>query len=238
MKNNKQRKDNNIDNTFIGYEVFSRQDVYLNFKETNSAYIAGLSGTGKSYLINLIIKDYLNKKLKVIILSEKAHVDYKNETKKIDFTDDKELEETIKYLNDEFNSRKKEVESTNLTKTSKNPILIILDEAWSVKKNKPFNELINKIIRMGRFTRINIIIASQSISTSESEFNHRMVGIIIMSRSETMQISESVFGTGIAYTTPLKRGQFIYWNRKTQPKIIKITDNKRNLWQKIKSIFT
>lgn len=199
----------------------------------NSLLLAGLSGSGKSYLTNFIAEQFSAEGYRVVVISDKAKVDFKNPSlEKIDPLKDTEvLTSFIQDTEGLMNRIKSDVEDSPYTHSrflsGKNRLLVVVDELWSIDKleknlKKSFEDLCELIIRQGRYLSIFIIFATQISSVSESNIPIRQCSLIITGKTDTRQLSESLFGTDVAYSSDfLRQGIFLMWDRLSPPRFIR-----------------
>ena len=220
------------------------RNVYWETENHNSFSIMALSGNGKSFLVNNIISIFKQKKYKIVIISDKAKVDYKDkETTRINpLEDHQELEDFIEETHALFKELKTEVENSEYSHIKhlkkKANLIIILDELWSIQKlekeiRKKLVDLIELIIRQGRFLDLFLIMASQIGKVSETDIPIRQASIMVLGKTDTRELSESLIGDSSCYDTPLKQGMFFYWDRQNRPKIIRVVPEKISLIKRI-----
>jgi nucleoside-triphosphatase THEP1 len=218
------------------------QNTYWDLYNNNSCAITGLSGMGKSYLASLIINQFIEAGYEVVIISSKAKVDFKQDIQKIRPLEDvEELKVFINKMNTLIKSLKTEVENsefTHINKIREQKILIVCDELWETENlpkdtKKDFIDLITLTLRQMRYLSINCLLLSQTFKVSETTLPFKQVKIIISSKTDTAEASQAIFDNPIAYTAPLKTGQFIFWDRKAKYKIITIKPEKKSLFTKI-----
>lgn len=217
----------------LGRDFFGKKVYWKDLHSMNSVLLAGLSGSGKSFLTNFIIEQFLSEAYRVVVISDKAKVDFKNPAvEKIDPLKDSEvLADFIQSTEKLMNMIKNEVENSPYSHSrflsKKNRLLIVVDELWSINKLEKnlkisFEDLCELIIRQGRYLSIFIIFATQISSVSESAIPIRQCSLIITGKTDTKQLSESLFGTDIAYSSDfLRQGIFLMWDRLSPPKFIR-----------------
>lgn len=226
---------------YIGQNL-KKENVYWELLNSNSLYLSGLSGTGKSYLANNIISQFLKNGYEVIIISSKAKVDFKQDVQRIRPREDlQELKEFIIKMNSLILSSKTEVEDSkysHLAEIREQKVFIVLDELWEFEKldkeiKKDFNDLIELFIRQTRYLSINVMMLSQTAKTSETSIPIRQSKNLVIGKTDTAEASSSLLDSDIAYKAPLKMGQFIFWNRKNKPEIISVIPEKISLFKRI-----
>jgi len=226
---------------YIGRNL-KNENVYWDTFNRNFLYIASLSGGGKSYLASEILNQFLDQNYKLYIISDKARVDYKRpEPIKISPHEEIEkLKDFIHEVSELMSSLKTEVENsefTHINNTGKSlKIAILLDELWSTN-NLPkelktsFNDLIELIIRQGRYLNICLICLSQTFKTTETAIPIKHASVVVLGRTDTKEASLSVMDSDIGYSSPLKPGQFIYWQRGLKPFVITVRPEKKSLFK-------
>lgn len=218
------------------------RNIYWELENQNSLYISGLSGSGKSFLANNIINFFIKANYEVYIISDKARVDFKQNVLKIRPKED--FDELLKFIEQmkavEAESRKlvEDSEHTHINKIKEQKILIVLDEMWAFEKlrkevKNDFIDLIEKLIRQGRYVSINLLMLSQSAKVSETAIPIRQAKVMIIGKTSTGEESKSLIDSEISYKAPLKSGQFIFWDRKNKPKIISVIPERISLFKKI-----
>jgi DNA helicase HerA-like ATPase len=227
---------------YIGRNL-KNQNIYWNTKNRNFLYIAALSGGGKSYLANQIIDQFILKKYKVYIISEKARVDYKQDVIKVSPLDEHEaLRKFISEIQEIINNLKVIVENSkfsHINETNKNvKLVVILDELWSTDKlpkdlKADFNNLIELIIRQGRYLNLLLIGISQTFKANETDIPIKQASVIIIGKTDTKEASLSVLDNTLGYTAPLRTGQFIYWQRGDHPVIVSIKPEFKSFFRKL-----
>lgn len=217
----------------LGKDLFGKKVYWKNLDAMNSLLLTGLSGSGKSYLTDFIIEQFLAHNYRVVVVSDKAKVDFKNPAvNKIDTLKDTELlDDFIQETEDLMLTIKQKVEESPHSHSRflkrENRLLIVVDELWSVNKlekslKKRFEDFCELVIRQGRYLSIYIIFATQISSVSESGIPIRQCSLIITGKTDTRQLSESLFGTDIAYSSDfLRQGVFLMWDRLSAPKFIR-----------------
>ena len=225
---------------YIGRNL-KNENIYWETINKNFLYIASLSGGGKSYLANQIINQFIGENFKVYIISDKARVDYKQDVIKIspleevdklkDFVNEI-LELTRKLKTTVENSKFTHIQDTN--KGEK--IVIVLDELWSAEKlpkelKKEFNDLIEIVIRQGRYLNLILLGISQTFKTTETSIPIKQAAVIIMGKTDTREASLSVMDSDLGYSAPLRAGQFLYWQRGTKPFIVTIKPEKKSIFR-------
>lgn len=224
---------------YVGRNL-KNENVYWDTLNRNFLYIASLSGGGKSYLASEILNQFLAENYRVYIISDKARVDYKrSEPIKISPHEDAEkLKGFIQEISELMSNLKREVENSNFTHISQTgksfKIAIFLDELWSTDKlpkdlRASFNDLIELIIRQGRYLNICLICLSQTFKSTESAIPIKHASVVVLGRTDTREASLSVMDSDIGYSSPLKPGQFIYWLRGKKPIVITVKPEKRSL---------
>lgn len=218
----------------LGKDLFQREVLWEQLESNTSVLISGLSGSGKSYLTNELIELFLKDQFDIVVISDKAKVDFKQANiKKINPLADKtQLEELIYDLENRISKLKLQIEQSEKSHAVQidNPLktIIIFDELWTInhldKQLKEKVEFFAEIlIRQSRYLGVFIIFVTQISSVSETNIPIRQCSIILTGKTDTKQLSESLFGSDIAYDNPaLKTGSFVFWNRLKSPKIIKI----------------
>lgn len=217
---------------FLGVDLF-KKELCWDYTRHNSAFIGGLSGSGKSFLISRIIEQFLELDYRIIIISEKARVDFKdprieriNTLEEID-----RIQEVIEDISEIMTSIKRRVEnsphSANEEPLPSEKILLVVDELWAtdlLPKELNFNVFCDNLIRTARYMKsIQVIFASQISRVAESKISLRQSSIIISGKTDTRELSQSLFGTDIAYSSDfLKRGVLLFWDRESNPKILKV----------------
>lgn len=216
------------------------ENIYWDTFNRNFLYIASLSGGGKSYLASEILNQFLAENYQVYIISDKARVDYKR-TEPIKISPHEEMERLKEFIQKTSNlmtNLKIEVENsefTHISNTGKSlKIAIFLDELWSTDKlpkdlRASFNDLIELIIRQGRYLNICLICLSQTFKSTESAIPIKHASVVVLGRTDTREASLSVMDSDIGYSSPLKPGQFIYWLRGKKPIVITVKPEKRSL---------
>lgn len=227
---------------YIGRDL-KNQNTYWDLYNNNSCAITGLSGMGKSTLANQIIQQAIKENYRVIIISSKAKVDFKQDVQRIRTKEDvEELKSFIKEMNDLISTSKTEVENsqfTHINEIREQQILIVCDELWENEKlpkelKKDFLDFLELALRQLRYLSINLLLLSQTFKVSEvSSVPFKMCKIIISSKTDTAEASSVIFDSPIAYTAPLKTGQFIFWDRKSKYKIITLKPEKKSLFSKL-----
>lgn len=226
-------------NIFLGYDLFGESVYWRDLDTFSSLLLAGLSGSGKTYLSNKIMENFHQQQFKIFAISDKVYVDFKNEyINKIDPHSEKEkLKKFIDEIKSILNKTKAEVEKSqfsHINYTNQQPkIFILVDELWSINKldktlRTEFEDLCELIIRQGRYLGLFILFISQVSSVAETNIPVRQCSIIITGRTDTKQLSESLFGTEVAYSNPAlnKVGSFVFWDRRRNPIIIKVSKSK------------
>lgn len=219
---------------FIGLDFFNRK-VFWNLNSHNSVFVGGLSGSGKSFLINWIINCFLSWNYRVIIISEKARVDFKDSrTTRINMIEESNrIDPLIDEITALMISIKRRVENSPLsflqTSAENEKILIVIDELWEVNRLEKnlkikFEHFCESLIRQARYMNtIQIVFASQISRVSETSIPIRQCSLIISGKTDTKELSESLFSSDLAYSSDfLKRGLLLFWDRETKPKFIKI----------------
>lgn len=225
---------------YIGRNL-KNENVYWETLNRNFLYIASLSGGGKSYLASEILDQFINENYRVYIISDKARVDYKTiEPIKISPHEETEkLKEFIREISELMTNLKLEVEKSRFTHINKTgasiKIAIFLDELWSTDKlpkelRTSFNDLIELIIRQGRYLNICLICLSQTFKTTETSIPIKHASVVVLGRTDTREASLSVMDSDIGYSSPLKPGQFIYWQRGIKPFVITVKPEKKSLF--------
>lgn len=229
---------------YIGRDL-KDENTYWELLNNNSCALTGLSGQGKSYLASQLIDQFKEAGYEVIIISSKAKVDFKQSVQKIRPKEDtEELKLFLERMNNLILTSKTEVESSQFSHISKireQKILIVCDELWETEKlpkeiKKEFLDFLELVVRQLRYLSINCLLLSQTFKVSETSIPFKQVKIIISSKTDTKEASEAIFDSPIAYTAPLKTGQFIFWNRKEKYKIITLKPEKISLFKKIWNI--
>lgn len=225
-------------NIFLGYDLNKNPIYWGSLDIYSSMLLAGLSGSGKSFITDLIIKDAIKKRFKVFCISEKVYVDFKqsNITRINPLIETAKLNDFITLVENELLILKGKVEASQFSHISKTEsesrTLVIVDELWAIAKIEKtlkvrFENLCEKIIRQGRYLGLYILFISQSSSTDESDIPIRQCSIILSGKTPTKQLSESICGSDILYSNPALKNQgvFIFWNRHDKPKIIIVPIN-------------
>ena len=228
---------------FFGYDLFGREAAWTDLQSKNSLLIGGLSGSGKSYLTQKISEQFLDEGFRVIVISDKARVDFKSERmEKIDTIEEMDrLSELIDDVLLKMRETKRLIEDSQFSHAlhiqASLKILIIVDELSSiaeidhVDKNlrRKFEQFCSRITRQGRYLGVFIIYATQIASVSETNLPIRQSSIIITGKTDTKQLSESLFGTDVAYSSDfLGQGIFVMWDRMSAPKFVRIQERKRS----------
>jgi len=223
----------------------NNENQYWKIENKNSIFISGLSGNGKSFFVNNIIEDFRKNEFDIVVISDKAKVDYKQQDiQKINTLEDTELlKEFIERTNSLIKKLKTEVENSKYSHikhlNEKSNLLIVLDELWSISKldkdlRKQFTDVIELVIRQGRYIGLYIVLCSQIGKITETEIPIRQASVLIIGKTDTKELSESLMGTDLAYSSPLKQGMFFYWDRESKPKIIKVVPEKISIFKRIK----
>ena len=66
-------------NIFLGYDLFNQSVYWKDLDIYSSVLIAGLSGSGKSYLSQKIIDVFNRQQFKIYAISDKVYVDFKQD---------------------------------------------------------------------------------------------------------------------------------------------------------------
>lgn len=226
---------------YIGQNL-KDENIYWETFNRNFLYIASLSGGGKSYLASQVLDQLLLCDFKVYIISDKARVDYKR-TEPIKISPHEEIEKLKEFINEiselmsVLKHQVEKSEYTHISKTGKSlKIAILLDELWSTDKlpkdvRASFNDLIEIIIRQGRYLDICLICLSQTFKTTETAIPIKHASVVILGRTDTKEASFSVMDSDIGYSSPLKPGQFIFWQRGLKPFVITVKPEKKSLFK-------
>lgn len=233
---------------YLGQDLH-KENTYWPLRNKNSLALTGLSGNGKSYLLGQMIEQFERLGFDITVISDKVLVDFKQPyLKKIDPLNNLEkLEQFVDQTAKEFKLRKELVENSQYTHiqdvdSSLKPQLLILDETWALafiddkEIRKNFFNLIELLIRQGRFLNMFLIVCTQVGKVSETEISLRQCSILITGKTDTAEMSKSLLGNDDAYSVPLKTGMFIYFDRGSKPKIIKVVPEKISILQKIKRL--
>lgn len=229
-------------NIFLGYDLFGESVYWNNLDNFSSVFIGGLSGTGKTYLSHKILQIFYHQQFKTYVISKKVYVDFKQDyiNRIQPHTEKDKLTIFISEINTVLEKTKTEVEKSQFShiKHLKNQpkIFILIDELWSLNDlEKPlkieFENLCSLIIREGRYLGIYIAFLSQLSAKSETDIPIRQCSIIITGRTDSKQLSESLFSSDFAYSNPAlqQQGTFIFWDRLSEPKVIKISEEIKGL---------
>lgn len=227
---------------FLGYDLFGEKVYWKDLDTYSSVLIAGLSGSGKSFLSQKIIEAFYEYQFKIYAISDKVYVDFKADyIHKIEpHTEKDKLKSFIEDVKGILSTTKAVVEKSSFSHiryTNKSPrLFILIDELWSLNSldkalRNDFESLCELIIRQGRYLGIFILFVTQISSVSETAIPIRQCSIILTGRTDTKQLSESLFGSDIGYANHAlnQPGCFVFWNRKDKPKIIRISNELKGL---------
>lgn len=229
-------------NIFLGYDLYGDSVYWKDLDIFSSVLISGLSGSGKSFLSHKIIDAFHKRQFKIYAISDKVYVDFKVDyIHKIDpHAETEKLKAFITEISSILAKTKALVEKSafsHVNQTCKPPkVFILVDELWSLNNldkalRTDFENCCQLIIRQGRYLGLFVLFINQVSSVSESAIPVRQCSIIITGRTDTKQLSESLFGTDVAYSNPAlsQQGSFLFWDRKSKPKVIKIRNEIKGL---------
>lgn len=177
----------------MGYEnnLIVKKPIVIDMRITPHIFIAGLSGNGKTKMVEYALKD---KKVVLINVFEEDLKFFKS-SRRINGNDN-----ILKYLN-------------NLLKNIKRherPLYIIIDEMLVLCNDKAISKAIADILAVGRHYNIFIVAISQ-IGTKESIKFKDLFNARVCFR----QVEESSYRTVLGYSpenTKLKKREFYYYS--------------------------
>lgn len=219
---------------YIGIDLFGEKVFWKDLHANSSVLIAGLSGSGKSFLTKMIMDQFLHHNFKVTVISDKAKVDFKApDILKIDTLEDQEqLADFIEKTEAFMRSRKILIEDSKHSHgrflLCPQRILIVVDELWSINKlpkelKKKFEDFLEVVIRQGRYLEVYILFVTQISSVAETAIPIRQCSLILTGKTDTKQLSESLFSSDIAYSSDfLRQGMFVIWDRVSPPKFVRV----------------
>ncbi len=179
----------------LGYKNLGvlRKPIIVNMKNTPHLMVCGLSGNGKTKMIEFAIKD------KKCVLLNCFKEDFKNVDAKRIIGNDK----ILAYLKGLLNSMK-------LRDQKSKPFYVVIDEMLVLCIDKEITKAIQDILAIGRHHSIFLIGISQ-IGTKEAVKFKDMLNARVCFR----QVEESSYRTILGYSpenTQLKKREFYYYS--------------------------
>lgn len=204
-------------------------------KDEHSLFLSGIPNSGKSYSANSILDQVLTNGFTVYVISSKAKIDFKDPRiqKRIVPSVDDQNQELLAFIDEQsvfFKEKKRLVEEsqfTNLKHLETEKRVFLFDEMWlltKLEKNAQAKILnfIEFLIREARYLNTIIILASQSPRSNEIPVPFKMCSVLMSGRLDTGESSEAVFGSKIAFETPLKSGELILKRAGHEPKLVRV----------------
>jgi len=245
LKKYKNKEDEDIEQNFLHIPIGKKgkDAVYFDFGVRSgvySAFIAGMSGTGKSNLLNLIItqiaQQYTAKEIELVLMDYNEggleFAKYKNHPncKKLflNLRDQQPALDILKEFVDEMASRAElfnKMEVSSIEQYNKNYPqeiisykILIIDEVQDMfsgewKEQETFNSLLKQIAKKGRKYGLHFILATQSldgINIDKSVIGQ--IGASISFRLRSEMDGMKIFGDKEAYSkvTKLQKYHFVY----------------------------
>ena len=245
LKKYKDKENEDIEQNFLHIPIGKKgkDAVYFDFgvrSSVYSAFIAGMSGTGKSNLLNLIItqiaQQYTAKEIELVLMDYNEggleFAKYKNHPNCrklfLNLRDQQPALDMLKEFVDEMTSRAElfnKVEVSSIEQYNKNyqqkmiPYkILIIDEVQDMfsgewKEQETFNSLLKQIAKKGRKYGLHFILATQSldgINIDKSVIGQ--IGTSISFRLRSEMDGMKIFGDKEAYSkvTKLHKYHFVY----------------------------
>lgn len=142
-------------------------------KKTLNTLIAGVIGSGKSYLENLIINSVKGRSDVQMVLIDPKHVelyDYKMESNCLWYADEEEaIYDTLCKVYDLMNNRYSAMQAAHVKDSEDPDVIVFVDEMAFLMQSsyrKEYVRMMNQITLLGRAARIHLILCSQ-VSTQD-----------------------------------------------------------------------
>ena len=142
-------------------------------KKTLNTLIAGVIGSGKSYLENLIIQDVRGRSDVQMVLIDPKHVelyDYKMEPNCLWYADEEEvIYDTLCKVYDLMNSRYSAMQAAHVKDSEDPDVIVFVDEMAFLMQSsyrKEYVRMMGQITLLGRAAGIHLILCTQ-VSTQD-----------------------------------------------------------------------
>ena len=142
-------------------------------KKTLNTLIAGVIGSGKSYLENLIINTVKGRSDVQMVLIDPKHVelyDYKMETNCLWYADEEEaIYDTLCKVYDLMNSRYSAMQAAHVKDSEEPDVIVFVDEMAFLMQSsyrKEYVRMMNQITLLGRAAGIHLVLCTQ-VSTQD-----------------------------------------------------------------------
>lgn len=142
-------------------------------KKTLNTLIAGVIGSGKSYLENLIIQDVRGRSDVQMVLIDPKHVelyDYKMEPNCLWYADEEEaIYDTLCKVYDLMNNRYSAMQAAHIKDSEDPDVIVFVDEMAFLMQSsyrKEYVRMMNQITLLGRAAGIHLVLCTQ-VSTQD-----------------------------------------------------------------------
>lgn len=168
----------------VGYRDFIvfRKPIIINMKATPHLFVCGLSGSGKSKMVEYAVKD------KNVVLLNVFPEDFKSITARRIIGNDEILEYLTNLLKDMKGSKKRDT-----------PLYVVVDELLVLCMDKAITKAIMDILAIGRHYNIYLIGISQTGTKESVKFKD-----LFNARICFRQVEESAYRTILGYSPEKK----------------------------------
>ena len=139
----------------------------MNYKSMNTL-IVGITGSGKSYLENLIIKNLLQDKDAMLVLIDPKMVElveYQRTSKTLYYADDEDgIYDVLCDIYDTMMRRYTAMKATGAKATDEDPIFVCVDEMAALlqtERKREYVKMFGRLAMLGRAAGIHLILCTQ-----------------------------------------------------------------------------
>ena len=135
---------------------------------SKNTLIAGITGSGKSYLENLIIKDLMQEKDALLVLIDPKMVElseYAQDTKTMFYADDEDgIYDTLSDVYEIMMRRYEKMKAAGMKSTDEPPIYVCVDEMAALlqsERKKQYVKMFSRLALLGRAAGVHLILCTQ-----------------------------------------------------------------------------
>ena len=176
-------------NIVLGYsKTLSRRNITLNLKMFPSLSITGISGSGKSKMVENILK---HTSLKILLINA-----YKDDYSDLECSRINNITEIEAFLD-------KALEGNN-----KEPLLVVFDECLSLLSYKNISKKLHTLLTKNRHIDLYIICIFQELNKTIVPFKSLFTARVVLRQIQQSDVN-SALGTTLEEYKPLKNREFI-----------------------------